>query len=168
MVLFLCQNTTCAFMSIHLLVVVTLYFCVCCNKYATFHIFVYVVINMPLFICLHSSCALMFIHFLVISWKFLSMHDKMLYKYHIFFIHFLCCLCVWIFCTYYAFLIHFFAAHLQHFNEQYNFFISQITQPLTNHDRIFDMLAKTCIQFVIGFIKSHSLSFVCYIDWNMF
>ena len=36
MVLFLCQNSTCALMSIHFLVVIALYFCVSYHEYATF------------------------------------------------------------------------------------------------------------------------------------
>ena len=36
MVLFLCQNSTCALIAIHFLVVITLYFCVSYNDYATF------------------------------------------------------------------------------------------------------------------------------------
>ena len=36
MVLFLCQNSTCALKAIHFLVVIALYFCVSYNDYATF------------------------------------------------------------------------------------------------------------------------------------
>ena len=36
MVLFLYQNGTCALMSMHLLVVIALYFCVSYDEYATF------------------------------------------------------------------------------------------------------------------------------------
>ena len=36
MILFLCQNSTCALMSIHFLVVIALYFCVSYDEYGTF------------------------------------------------------------------------------------------------------------------------------------
>ena len=36
MVLFLCQNSTCALMAIHFLLLIALYFCVSYNEYATF------------------------------------------------------------------------------------------------------------------------------------
>ena len=36
MVLFLCQNSTCALIAIHFLVVIALYFCVSYDEYATF------------------------------------------------------------------------------------------------------------------------------------
>ena len=56
------------------------------------------------------------------------------------------------------------AAHLLLCKDPYNFLISQITQPLTNDEKILECWQKSVYKFVIGFIQSHFLSVVCYSD----
>ena len=89
------------------------------------------------------------------------------------------------FCTniaYFSFIfyvayVHEYCAHIMHFlctfhcslrillcKDPYNFLISQITQPLTNHENFLECWQKPVYRFVIGFIKSYFLSIVCYID----